>query len=176
MTERNAHGTLCINDVFQFLLLIFRNVCMHIGITHLYYVVKWYLIVRFSPRRFNWFPFWSVTTVSILLIYLKSLEDTQGFLGSQRFYIQVTHLERNCKLCFAFCHSHKTHRSCLHSRELNLLIRCWQHYPTHECPLRKSDFEFLERLKLNFALWNQPESHLQFPRHFSKSDKNPTFC
>ena len=40
--------------------------------------------------------------------YLNSLEDTQGFSGSQRFYIQAKHLEKNCKLCFAFSHSHKT--------------------------------------------------------------------
>jgi len=56
--------------------------------------------------------------------YLKPLEDTQGFSGSQQFSNQVTRLERNCKLCFAFSLSHKTRQSRPHSRELNLLKRC----------------------------------------------------
>jgi len=65
--------------------------------------------------------------------YLKSLEDTQGFSGSQRFCNRVTRLEINCKLCFVFSHSHKTHQSRPRSRELKLLIRCWRHFAIHEC-------------------------------------------
>jgi len=72
--------------------------------------------------------------------YLKSLEDTQGFSGSQRFCNQVTRLERNCKFCFAFSHSHKTHQSHQHSRELNLFIRCWRHFAICEYLLCKPDF------------------------------------
>jgi len=128
MSKTNAHGALCINSVFQYLLLIFRNVFMHIGITHLYYVIKFLssaiychvvstkiqlLSVLVCDNRFHFIDF-----------YLKSLEDTQGFSGSQRFCNLAKRLERNCKLCLAFSHSHKTHQSRQHSRELNLLIRC----------------------------------------------------
>ena len=172
VAESNAHGTLRINGVFQFLLLIFRNVYMHIGITHLYYVIiflssdVWLSGFLHEDSIALHFGLWQL--FPCYWFYLKSLKDTQGFSGSQRFYIQAKRLERNCKLCFAFSHSHKTHQSRPHSRELNLLIRCWQHFAIRECPLRKPDIEIQERLKLNFALWNQPESHLEFPRHFSK--------
>ena len=105
---------------------------MHIGTTHLYYVIKFlsrYIwlsgflhedSITFHFDLWQMFPFY--------WFYLKSLEDTQGFLDFQRFCVQAKRLERNCKLCFAFSHSHKTHQSHPHSRELNLLIRCWQHY------------------------------------------------
>ena len=168
---------LCINDVFQF--LIFRNVYMHIGITHLYYVIKFLS----SDIWLSGFPhedsvvfcvgLWQL--FSFYWFYLKSLEDTQGFSGSQPFCKQVTRLERNCKLCFAFSHSHKLHQSRPHSQEMNLLIRFWQHSATREYPLRKPDFEIQERFKLNFALWNQPESRLEFTRHFSKCWCLPLF-
>jgi len=100
--------------------------------------------------------------------YLESLEDAQGFSGSQRFCNQAKRLERNCKLCFAFSSSHKTLRWHQRSQELNWLIRCWQHFAIRECPLHKPNFEIQECSKLNFALWNQPESRLEFQRHFSK--------
>jgi len=165
MSKTNAHGALCINSVFQFLLLIFSKTCLLYVIMFLSSGIWLSGFLHKASIAFR-FGLWQL--YPFYWFYLKSLEDTQGFSGSQRFCNQVAHLERNCKLCFVFSHSHKNHQSRPHSRELNLLIRCWQHLATCEYPLRKPDFKIRERLKLNFALWNQPESRLEFPRHFSK--------
>ena len=161
----NAYGTLCINGVFQFLLLIFRNVYIHIGITHLYYVIKFLssdiCLLGFLHEDSIAFRFGLWQLFLFYWFYLKSLEDTQGFSDFQRFYIQAKRLERKCKLCFAFSHSHKTHQSHPHSRELNLLIRCWQHFAIRECPLCKPDsksknaWNWISRSKINLkVVWN----------------------
>jgi len=71
MSETNAHGTLCINGVFKFLLLIFRNVYIHIGITHLYYV---FYIIK------NQFVLWKT-------------KDENFFIGKSRIKFEGDNLE-----------------------------------------------------------------------------------